>query len=78
METVTLHEAQKNLAQLVEKAAKGKPFIISKSGRPMVQVSAVQGPHQSQARRLGFMEGQISVPADFDSMGSDCIATLFS
>jgi len=38
MHTVTLHDAKTQLAQLVEQAARGEAFIISKSGRPMVKV----------------------------------------
>lgn len=29
-------------------------------------------------RRLGFMEGQISVPDDFNRMGEDAILALFA
>jgi hypothetical protein len=28
-------------------------------------------------RRLGFLKGEIQVPADFDRMGEEEIATLF-
>jgi hypothetical protein len=33
-----------------------------------------KNPHE---HRLGFMKGEISVPADFDEMGRDVIAALF-
>jgi prevent-host-death family protein len=76
MHTVTLHDAETQLAQLVEQAARGEAFIISKSGRPMVKVIPFDTSSQNTTR-LGFMAGEISVPEDFDRMGSSEIASLF-
>jgi len=77
MHTVTLHDAETQLARLVEKAALGEAFIISKAGRPMVKVIPFDTIKEN-TRRLGFMVGEISVPEDFDRMGSSEIAGLFS
>ena len=33
METVNIHQAKTHLSRLIEKAAKGEPFIIAKAGR---------------------------------------------
>jgi prevent-host-death family protein len=76
MTTVNIHEAKTQLSRLVEQAAGGEPFIIAKAGKPMVRVTAIDAP--AEARRLGFLEGEIAVPDDFDSMGSDEIAALFA
>jgi len=38
---------------------------------------ALNAPEPSQVRRLGFLVGQISVPADFDQMGSSEIEQMF-
>jgi prevent-host-death family protein len=75
MTTVNIHEAKTQLSKLVEQAAGGEPFIIAKAGRPMVRVSALDAP--AEARRLGFLAGEIEVPDDFDRMGADEIAALF-
>ena len=32
---------------------------------------------QNTSRRLGFMQGEITIPDDFDQMGKDGIAHLF-
>ena len=64
MHTVTLHDAETQLAQLVEQAARGEAFIISKAGRPMVKVIPFDTTID-HVQRLGFMAGQISVPEDF-------------
>ena len=77
MLTVNIHEAKTHLSRLIEQAAKGESFIIAKAGRPLVKVVALDTPAAGQARRLGFMAGQIAVPDDFDRMGSAEIESLF-
>ena len=76
MQVVNIHEAKTHLSRLVERAAQGEPFVIAKAGRPMVKVSALSA-ETPEPRRLGFMLGQLSVPDDFDRMGSDEIAQMF-
>jgi len=77
MRTFNIHEAKTHLSRLVEQAAKGEPFVIAKSGKPLVKVVALEAPAPAEARRLGFMAGQIAVPDDFDSMGGAEIERLF-
>jgi prevent-host-death family protein len=77
MHTVNIHEAKTHLSRLIERAARGEPFIIAKSGKPMVKVVAIETPAAGETRRVGFMAGQISVPEDFDRMGGDEIEKLF-
>lgn len=77
MHTVNIHEAKTHLSRLIEKAAKGEPFIIAKSGKPLVKVVAVETPTADETRRVGFMAGQFSVPEDFDRMGGEDIEKLF-
>jgi prevent-host-death family protein len=75
METVNIHEAKTQLSKLVDGAVKGKPFVIAKAGKPLVKVVALDTP--VTPRRIGFLEGEISVPDDFDSMGAEEIVALF-
>jgi prevent-host-death family protein len=77
MQTFNIHEAKTHLSRLVEQAAKGEPFVIAKSGKPLVKVVALDAPASSEVRRLGFMTGQVAVPDDFDSMGGAEIERLF-
>lgn len=42
MRRITIHEAKTHLSRLVEEAAKGRPFIIAKAGKPMVQVVPIE------------------------------------
>jgi prevent-host-death family protein len=76
MEIVNMHEAKTHLSRLVDKAAKGEPFIIAKAGKPMVKVVPVEA--QQPRKRYGFMDGAFAVPDDFDTMGQAEIEAMFS
>jgi prevent-host-death family protein len=78
MQTINIHEAKTQLSRLIEQAVKGDSFIIAKAGKPLVKVTRLDAPLAGQVRRLGFMAGQITVPDDFDHMGSKEIEQLFS
>ena len=77
METVNIHHAKTHLSRLVERAAKGESFVIAKAGKPLVKVVPLSAPEAGSTRRLGFMIGQMTIPADFDRMEEDVIADLF-
>jgi prevent-host-death family protein len=69
MQTFNIHDAKTHLSRLVERAAKGESFVIAKAGKPLVKVMALSAPEANEVKRLGFLEGRLSVPADFDRMG---------
>jgi len=75
MSAINIHEAKTQLSKLVDQAAKGKPFVIAKAGKPLVKVTALDAPAAPQ--RLGFLAGEIAVPDDFNTMGEAEIASLF-
>ncbi len=77
MLTINIHEAKTHLSRLVDEAARGEAFIIAKAGKPMVKVIPLDANDVPSARRLGFMNGEIQVPEDFDSMGSDAMTDMF-
>jgi prevent-host-death family protein len=79
MRKVNMHEAKTHLSRLVEEAAAGDAFLICKAGKPMVRVTSIEAPESAMAlpRRLGLLEGECSVPDDFDRLGSETIADLF-
>ena len=78
MQTVNIHEAKTHLSRLIERAAKGEPFVIAKAGKPLVKVVPLDTPDSTHVKRLGFMKGQFSVPPDFDRMGNEEIDALFT
>ena len=75
MVTVNIHEAKTQLSKLIDQAVKGESFVIAKAGKPLVKVTALDAPPVPQ--RLGFLEGEIAVPEDFDRMGAAEITALF-
>src|ERR1700761_8010907 len=75
--TVNIHEAKTQLSKLVDRAAKGDPFIIAKAGKPLVKVTALDAPTPKKVQRLGFLEGQAVVPDDFDEMYREEIEQMF-
>jgi prevent-host-death family protein len=75
MVTVNIQEAKTQLSKLVDRAANGEPFVIAKSGKPLVKVVALDTP--KAPRRLGFLKGEFQIPDDFDRMGRVEIAKLF-
>jgi prevent-host-death family protein len=77
MLSINIHKAKTHLSRLVEDAAKGKPFIIAKAGKPMVKVVPLDTAEKVVARRIGFMLEEIAVPNDFDSLGMKEITKLF-
>lgn len=77
METFNIHYAKTHLSRLIEKAARGEPFVIAKAGKPMVEVRAVAKAPVDVSKRFGFMRGKIKVPDDFDTMFQDEIEAMF-
>jgi prevent-host-death family protein len=77
MRIVNINQAKRHLSRLIEKAARGEAFVIAEAGKPLVKVTALDAPASGQYRRLGFLAGHISVPDDFDRMGSAGIEHLF-
>jgi len=73
MMQVNIHEAKTNLSSLI---AGGKPFIIAKAGKPVVTVTPYTST-KKKIQRVGFLQGMIKVPGDFNHMGEQEIATMF-
>jgi prevent-host-death family protein len=77
MRTINIHEAKTHLSRLVEEAAQGDSFVIAKAGKPRVKVVRIDAAESAPKRRLGFLEGQISVSADYGTMFGDEIEKMF-
>ena len=75
METFNIDEAETQLSRLVDRAAKGEPFIIAKAGKPLVMVVLLEP--KEALEPFGFMKGELKVPDDFDTMAADEIAEMF-
>lgn len=77
MQIINIHEAKTQLSKLVDQAVNGESFIIAKAGKPLVKVTRLEATEPPAIKRIGFMQGQIQVPSDFDEMGKAEISTLF-
>ena len=77
MKQVNIHEAKTHLSKLIEQAAAGEPLVIAKAGKPLVKVTAVDAAEAKPTSRLGMLEGQFTVPDDFNEMGQDEIEEMF-
>lgn len=77
MKTVNIHEAKTNLSRLVERVSKGESVVIAKAGKPMVKLVPLDEGERRVKKRIGFMDGEIQVPDDFDTMGADVILEMF-
>jgi len=61
---VNIHEAKTHLSRLLRRVAAGEEVIISRAGKPIARLAAIEGTPQ---RRLGQDEGLFEVPDDFDT-----------
>ncbi len=77
MKSVNMHDAKTRLSKLIDEVSKGEPFIIAKAGKPVARVTAIDSPVSGQERRLGFLQGEFSIPDDFNRMGEDEISKMF-
>ncbi len=75
MNQYNIYEAKTHLSRLVEEAARGKPFIIAKAGKPLVKVVPLDPPEALEP--FGFMKGELRVPDDFDTMMAEEILEMF-
>ena len=75
MKQYNIHTAKTHLSALVDKAAAGDSFVIAKAGKPMVKVIPISS--QKTIQRIGFLKGQLQIPADFDQMGQAEIINAF-
>ncbi len=77
MRTVNIREAKTHLSRLVQAAARGEPFVIAKAGKPLVKVVPLESPTTPVGGRIGFLDGEIAVPDDFDRWGGHAIEETF-
>lgn len=71
--TIPLEQAQRQLADLLDRVAKGEVMVITRDGRAVARLIAEpQAANGSSAasptpnRRLGTAKGQIHIAPDFD------------
>ena len=77
MEIFNIRHAKTHFSRLVERAARGEPFVIAKAGEPLVKVVPLDAPAALPVQPIGFLKGRIQIPDDLDRIGEAEIERLF-
>lgn len=77
MRTFNIQEAKTHLSRLVDEAANGESFVITKAGKPKVKVIRVDVAADNSKTRLGVLKGKIKVPKDIKTRFAKEIDEMF-
>jgi prevent-host-death family protein len=77
MRIVNIQETKTHLSKLVELAAKGELFIITKAGHPMVKVVPLEQAENRELKKLGFFKDSLHVPDELVDAESEAVSGLF-
>lgn len=77
MRSVNIHDAKTHFSRLVDEVAAGETVIIAKAGKPAVRLVPLDATPDRPKNLVGFLQGRVVVPDDFDRMGEAQIADQF-
>ncbi|RWZ67744.1 type II toxin-antitoxin system Phd/YefM family antitoxin [Labedella populi] len=77
MDVVNMHDAKTHLSRLVSRVAAGETVVIARAGVPVARLVPIEPEGRGRHQRVGFLEGQSSVPDDFNEWASDEMSRLF-
>ena len=66
MRTFSIRAAKTHLSRLIEQAAKGEPFVITKAGKPLVKVIALGAASDARVQSDEAAPDGGDVPSDND------------
>lgn len=77
--TVSIDEAEAQLAKLLEKAEQGEEIIIARAGQPVARLTAIaaEKPKRTEPRKPGFAKGLLEGYPEPDDPIHEEIAELF-
>ena len=79
MRRIDIEQADQQLARLVDGMERGETVVLERAGRPVATISRIEEDEAfAPLPRIGFLKGEITVPEDFDRMGSREIERLFN
>jgi prevent-host-death family protein len=64
--TVTLPQAQADLAGLIRRLVPGEPLIITEDGRPVARLTAEPPPAPPKRREPGLWKGKVVIVSEDD------------
>jgi prevent-host-death family protein len=62
---VNVHQAKTHLSRLLDEVAAGGEVVIAKAGKPVARLVPLEP--VVRRKKLGLLQGRISVPDDFDA-----------
>jgi prevent-host-death family protein len=65
MKTVDIHDATRNLSQLIDAVGKGEEVVIAYAGKPSARLVPMEAP--TPVRKPGALKGRIRIAEDFDA-----------
>ncbi len=77
-EPIGLYDAKTRLSELVDEAAAGRAFTISKSGKPMARLVPLLEPDTRKLRKPGGGKGRGWISKDFDAPLPADVLRLFT
>jgi prevent-host-death family protein len=77
MRSVNIHDAKTHFSRLVDEVAEGESIIIAKAGKPVARLVPLDAAPKRKKSLVGFLEGRIQIPDDFDRMADAEITALF-
>ncbi len=75
MRTVNMHQAESELAALIEAAMTGEEVVIARAGKPVVRLVPYGEPKTQ--RKPGGWEGRVWIADDFDAPLPDDVQRPF-
>jgi len=75
MVQINVAEAKARFSELIDEAAKGKTFVIAKSGTPVAKIVPLDV--ERQKIRFGLMKGKVWIADDFDAPLPDDVLGAF-
>lgn len=71
---IAIAEAKAKFADLIRRVETGEPVVITRHGRPVVELHAVSAARKTPL--VGAMRGRIGMADDFDEMPDDFMASF--
>ena len=85
MTTISVEDAQQNVAALIRRVEAGEAFLIARGGEPLGRLEPIHRPVDSKPvqdgskiRHFGTLAGKIRIPSDFNEIMRAEIEEMFS
>ena len=72
---VNVHEAKTHLSRLLEQVEAGGEVILARAGKPVAKLSPIRA--KTRRRKLGALDGQFTIPDDFNAPLPDDVLSAF-